>query len=214
MPALEARLTRLAEAHTVPLGISVDSVHSHAAWVHELGGVSFPLLADFHPKGAVAARFGVYLDREGICDRASVLIDADGVVRFTQSVRPSGQRDIEALVARCEALDREFGRPLPRVDPADGLPEDVTLFIKDRCAFSRVVCHARGNLHLEEHVSVRNVSRDPTARVELQRLGGRDQAPALAIGRRVIYETRDIVRYLVEHAAMRWIEVPTGTAAG
>ena len=35
-------------------GVSIDSVHSHANWGRELGGVSFPLLSDFEPKGAVA----------------------------------------------------------------------------------------------------------------------------------------------------------------
>jgi len=35
------------------LGISVDSVHSHRAFARELGGIDFPLLADFHPKGDV-----------------------------------------------------------------------------------------------------------------------------------------------------------------
>src|SRR5688500_3741111 len=40
-------------------GISVDSTWSHPAWA-EARGISFPLLADFHPRGAVAELYGVY----------------------------------------------------------------------------------------------------------------------------------------------------------
>ena len=42
------------------LGISVDSVWSHKAYADKMG-IHYPLLADFHPRGAVAAKYGVYL---------------------------------------------------------------------------------------------------------------------------------------------------------
>ena len=62
-------------------GISVDSAFAHKAFQRELG-VSIPLLADFHPKGEVAKRFGVYSDEYGVATRALVMIDPDGVVRW------------------------------------------------------------------------------------------------------------------------------------
>ena len=65
---MEAMLDRFRAAHTQVLGVSVDSVYSHAAWAASLGGVSFPLLADFHPKGALASELGLYLDGAGITD--------------------------------------------------------------------------------------------------------------------------------------------------
>ena len=68
MPALDALLDRFIGANTLPIGVSVDSVHCHANWGQSLGGVSFPLAADFHPKGAVADSFGLYLDKAGITD--------------------------------------------------------------------------------------------------------------------------------------------------
>ena len=97
MPAVEALLERFEAAHTQVLGVSVDSVHCHANWGRDLGGVSFPLLADFHPKGGVAQSYGLYLEDKGITDRATVIIDKTGVVRHASSVTPSGERDIEAL---------------------------------------------------------------------------------------------------------------------
>ena len=59
------------------LGISVDSVWSHKAYADKMG-IHYPLLADFHPRGAVAAKYGVYLEDKGITGRAISIIDRDG----------------------------------------------------------------------------------------------------------------------------------------
>jgi peroxiredoxin len=61
-------------------GISVDSVWAHKAFAEKLG-IKYPLLADFEPKGAVARKFGLYLEEKGITNRATVVIDGEGVVR-------------------------------------------------------------------------------------------------------------------------------------
>ena len=44
-------------------GVSVDSAYAHGAFQRELG-IRIPLLADFHPKGAVCKAYGFY-DRSG-----------------------------------------------------------------------------------------------------------------------------------------------------
>jgi mycoredoxin-dependent peroxiredoxin len=59
------------------LGLSVDSVWSHKAYADKMG-IHYPLLADFHPRGAVAAKYGVYLEDKGITGRAIFIIDRDG----------------------------------------------------------------------------------------------------------------------------------------
>jgi len=65
------------------LGISVDSVPSHVAFAKSLGGIErYPLLADFHPKGEVSKKYGVYIDEKGHCERAVVVIDKEGIVRY------------------------------------------------------------------------------------------------------------------------------------
>ncbi len=65
-----------------PYGVSVDSSWSHKAFQRHLG-ITIPLLADFHPKGEVAQRYGVYSERFGVARRALVLIDPEGVVRWS-----------------------------------------------------------------------------------------------------------------------------------
>jgi alkyl hydroperoxide reductase subunit AhpC len=109
---VEQLLPRFRAAHTQVLGISVDSIYCHANWAKSLGGISFPLLADFHPKGAMAQAYGAYLDGAGITDRATVLIDVNGVVRHASSATPDGRRDIEALAALAETIDAEHGAGL------------------------------------------------------------------------------------------------------
>ena len=113
---MEALRDRFLAANTQVLGVSVDSMYCHGNWAKSLGGVSFPLLADFHPKGAVATAYGLYLDQAGITDRATVIIDADGIVRHVSSVSPSGKRDIAELAKLCEKVDESFKGSLEPLD--------------------------------------------------------------------------------------------------
>lgn len=197
MPALEARLPALEAAHVQPFGVSVDSVYCHANWAVSLGGVSFPLLSDFHPKGAVADSFGLYLEGGGIADRATVLIDAGGVIRHISSVTPAGERDMDEIVALCQQIDADWQGDLPDAPPPSGIPAGARLFVKSSCGFSRAVLAARANLHLEDRLPVANISEDDAARAELQQLAGKTQAPCLVSGGDAMFESADIIATLV-----------------
>jgi peroxiredoxin len=59
------------------LGVSVDSVWSHKAFAEKMG-INYPLLADFHPRGAMAELYGVYLPEKGITGRAIAVVDRNG----------------------------------------------------------------------------------------------------------------------------------------
>lgn len=59
------------------LGVSVDSAWSHKAFAEKMG-IRYPLLADFHPRGSVAEKFGVYLAEKGITGRAIAIVDTSG----------------------------------------------------------------------------------------------------------------------------------------
>jgi glutaredoxin len=196
VPALEAALAQFQAAHTQVLGVSVDSIHSHANWARSLGGVSFPLLSDFEPKGAVARSYGMYLQEAGISDRATVLIDSDGVVQHASSVTPAGKRDIGELVALCEEHNASsdcvtvpFGEPL-------NVPANTTLFVKSDCGFSRAAATAVENLHLSVTVPVRNVSEDSQARRDFEAVSDRSQAPCLLIEGTPMFESAEIVERL------------------
>jgi len=62
-------------------GLSVDSAWAHKAFAEKMG-ITYPLLADFHPKGAVADKFGVYLAEKGITGRAIAIINKSGKIAW------------------------------------------------------------------------------------------------------------------------------------
>ncbi|HEX6022461.1 MAG TPA: peroxiredoxin [Solirubrobacter sp.] len=64
------------------LAVSVDSIYSHGAWA-AVRGLSFPLLADFHPKGEVARRYGVWREQDGFSERALYVIDPVGRIAYS-----------------------------------------------------------------------------------------------------------------------------------
>jgi peroxiredoxin (alkyl hydroperoxide reductase subunit C) len=72
----------LFEAHdTILLGISVDNIPTLFAWTHEMGTLWFDVLADFWPHGQVAKTYGV-LRSNGTAERALILVDKQGIIRF------------------------------------------------------------------------------------------------------------------------------------
>ena len=91
------------KAGTQVLGISVDSAWTHMAFAKQMG-LSYPLLADFHPKGAVAQQYGTYIDGIGIAGRATFVIDKDGKVvhKVTSEVlQPRDQQEYLTALAAC-----------------------------------------------------------------------------------------------------------------
>jgi len=97
MPSYEADLSRFEGADTQVLGISVDSIPSHVAWAKSLGGITYPLLSDFEPKGAIARAFGAYRDADGITERALFILDKEGKVVYKDIHDISQQPDNEVI---------------------------------------------------------------------------------------------------------------------
>jgi peroxiredoxin len=70
------------------VGISIDHAWCHLAFARDRK-LQFPLLADFHPKGETAQRYGVYDDDIGMSHRALFVLDRDGVIHWSY-VSPIG----------------------------------------------------------------------------------------------------------------------------
>jgi len=64
------------------LGISVDGPWSHIAF-RESRKLTFPLLADFEPKGQVSRAYGVYRSEEGSSARATFVLDRDHMIAWS-----------------------------------------------------------------------------------------------------------------------------------
>ena len=85
------------------LGISVDHVWSHKAFAEQLGGLNYPLLADFYPHGEVTRRYGVWRPDKGMGWRALVVVDRDGVVRWSQVIE-RGWPGVQEVLSVLETL--------------------------------------------------------------------------------------------------------------
>ena len=96
-------IDRFKAVDTQVLGVSIDSRHSHKKWAESLGGVSYPLLQDFHPKGAMAVSYGNYLEDKGYIARSTVIADKHGIVRY--SALADGERTISELLAECKEIN-------------------------------------------------------------------------------------------------------------
>jgi peroxiredoxin len=81
IPTYEEHLSRFEDLGTDVVGISIDSRYANAAWAERLGGITFPLLSDFYPHGAVAEAYGV-MRPQGMAERALFIIDREGVIRY------------------------------------------------------------------------------------------------------------------------------------
>ena len=103
MPSIELMVNQFNAADTQVLGISVDSKESHENWAKSLGGLTFPLLQDYHPKGAMSESYGVYLDQKGYSARSTVIVDKKGMVCFSELAE--GERDISLLLAECQKIN-------------------------------------------------------------------------------------------------------------
>ena len=84
-------------------GISVDSAWAHKAFQQHLG-VTIPLLADFHPKGEVARRYGVWVEDYGVAGRALVMIGPD--LQVVWSYRSPSPLEIPGANLIFDALQR------------------------------------------------------------------------------------------------------------
>lgn len=85
------------------MSVSVDSIYSHGAYAEKLGGITFPMLSDFHPKGAVGQQYGTYNEQYGRHWRSVFLIDAQGVLRWKR-IYQVGLPDIEELLGELNKM--------------------------------------------------------------------------------------------------------------
>ena len=104
MEALELNLEAFESLNARAFGISVDPVPSKKAWADAIGIRRTSLLSDFWPHGAAASSFGIFREDDGFSERASILVDTEGIVRFAE-VHPLGEvPDIGKLLDEIRTL--------------------------------------------------------------------------------------------------------------
>jgi mycoredoxin-dependent peroxiredoxin len=210
VPALQEAADDFAQsANTMVCSLSCDSRFSHAAWGAFLGGISYPMLSDSCPFGAVSSAYGAYVADKCVTDRATVIIDKSGIVRYSDSVGvDGGPRVMDDLLKRAEAINGPMpaGRVLRLARQASPPKVEYRLFVSGSCGHCHQASQAVKNLHSGESVDVRDVQHDPLAMHELLlRTSGKPRVPTLVrlsddhswLG------PRDILPVLIAHAVAR-----------
>jgi lipoyl-dependent peroxiredoxin subunit C len=90
------------------IGGSCDSVFSHLGWVQvksELKGLKHPLFADY--KKELSSALGVLDHEKGVSQRASFLIDPEGIVRFIYVTDLNVGRNPEEVLRVLDALQTD-----------------------------------------------------------------------------------------------------------
>ena len=80
------------------LGVSVDSTWSHKAYADKMN-IKYPLLADFHPKGAMSDQYGVYMADKGITGRAIAIVGRDGNVAWFKNYELGEVPDVKEVAS-------------------------------------------------------------------------------------------------------------------
>lgn len=101
------------------LGVSVDSVYSHLAWLNTpknkggIEGIAYPLLSDINK--TIAKEYGVLDDCQGIAFRGVFVLDKENIVQSFTINNLSLGRNIEEVVRIIDALQfvEEHGQVCP-----------------------------------------------------------------------------------------------------
>ena len=86
------------------LGISCDHVNAHRAWCTAIGGLPYPELSDWHPKGKITTAYGLWNEERGASARAVIVVDKAGVIRFRQTYTPGNTPDPAEILKVVENL--------------------------------------------------------------------------------------------------------------
>lgn len=92
--------------------VSTDTHFSHKAW-HDtsdaIGKIQFPMIGD--PSGTITNNFGVMREGQGLADRATFLIDPDGVIQYLEMSAEGIGRDAGALLQKVKAAQYVAAHP-------------------------------------------------------------------------------------------------------
>lgn len=128
--AFSDRHAEFQKINTEILGVSVDSVFSHLAWIQTdrkeggVGDLAYPLVADI--KKEISEAYNVLVPEEGIALRGLFIIDKDGVIQHATINNLAFGRSVDETLRTLQAIQHVQSHP-DEVCPAGWKPGDVTM---------------------------------------------------------------------------------------
>ncbi|KAG2315532.1 hypothetical protein Bca4012_066347 [Brassica carinata] len=128
--AFSDRYAEFEKLNTEVLGVSVDSVFSHLAWVQTdrksggLGDLNYPLVSDVTK--SISKSFGVLIQDQGIALRGLFIIDKEGVIQHSTINNLGIGRSVDETMRTLQALQYIQENP-DEVCPAGWKPGEKSM---------------------------------------------------------------------------------------
>ncbi|KAF8686623.1 hypothetical protein HU200_043450 [Digitaria exilis] len=128
--AFSDRYEEFEKLNTEILGVSIDSVFSHLAWVQTdrksggLGDLKYPLISDVTK--SISKSFGVLIPSQGIALRGLFIIDKEGVIQHSTINNLAIGRSVDETMRTLQALQYVQENP-DEVCPAGWKPGDRSM---------------------------------------------------------------------------------------
>jgi len=128
--AFSDRTAEFKALNTEILGISVDSVFAHLAWIQTerknggVGDINYPLVADI--KKEISAAYNVLDPEAGVSLRGLFIIDKDGIVQHATINNLAFGRSVDETLRVLQAIQHVQSHP-NEVCPVDWHPGDKTM---------------------------------------------------------------------------------------
>ena len=87
------------------MGITCDAVYALKVWAEQLAITSYPFCSDFWPHGAVSRQWGVFDEEIGRPERAIIVVDPQGVVRYIDVHQLREVPDAEEIAEELQKLE-------------------------------------------------------------------------------------------------------------
>ncbi|WPC39389.1 redoxin domain-containing protein [Clostridium sp. JS66] len=97
MRSIENNWDNLQSLNTIAFGLSVDAQPCKKAWATAIVLNNLSILADFWPHGKVAQDYGLFIENDGISERANIIIDENGIVKWVKVYPMSQLPDINEV---------------------------------------------------------------------------------------------------------------------
>jgi peroxiredoxin 2/4 len=142
--AFSDRYQEFSKLGTEVLGVSVDSVFSHLAWIQTdrkqggLGDIDYPLVADL--KKEISTAYNVLDPDEGVALRGLFIIDKEGIIQHATINNLSFGRSVDETLRTLKAIQYVQSHP-DEVCPAGWQEGDKTMVpdpVKSKVYFSAV----------------------------------------------------------------------------
>jgi peroxiredoxin len=118
--AYQAERQSLLALDTEVVGVCVDSIMNSTVWERKIGPLDFVLCSDFWPHGRVSLNYGVLRQQpplNGVCDRATFVVDKNGVVAFQKLYASEELPSMEEVLTQLERLEGKHRQQVSTRNP-------------------------------------------------------------------------------------------------